>query len=414
MAMNLFAEGLADAGHTVRVLAVNTHKYNIRESDIPGWYREKTRIELIGVDLRVRPWPAFLNLFTSRSYHVERFISGAFRERLATVLREESFDIIQLETLFMAPYLDVIRAETDTPVILRAHNIEHRIWQRIADTCPNPLKKMYLRHLANTLKTYELEVIRQVDGIIAITPTDADWFASHTHAHTHTPIPFHPVHPVHPDHPVHPVHPDHPVPSRPIPLITSIPFGPDPARYPTPGNDTASPTLFSIGAMNWIPNQEGIRWFLREVWPALHRELPGLEYHLAGRAMPEWMLNLRLPGLVVHGEVGNAGAFIGAHTVMIVPLFSGSGIRIKILEGMAAGKTVISTTLGAEGILCSPGSDILLADTADEFRESVRKAITNAALRETMGRQARETIAGRYHPKALIAKLAAFYEELKR
>ncbi|MBN1199451.1 MAG: hypothetical protein JXA23_08885, partial [Bacteroidales bacterium] len=169
IAMNMMVEGLLKEGHLVKVLAVNSFKYNIRPDDIPEEYRKKTGIELIDVDLRIKPLPAFLNLFTGRSYHVERFISARFRQRLADVLIASRFDIVQMETIFVAPYLKTVRTHSDAKVVLRAHNIEYLIWSRVAESTRNPIKRWYIHHLANTLKRYEHEMIPQFDGIAAIT-----------------------------------------------------------------------------------------------------------------------------------------------------------------------------------------------------------------------------------------------------
>ena len=130
------------------------------------------------MDLRLKPLDAFLNLFTGKSYHVERFDSEKFRNRLIETLKANDFDIIQLETLFMCPYIPVVRKYTRAKIVLRAHNIEHLIWQRISAETKNPVKKWYLSHLARTLKNYEQKTVAEVDGILAISPGDAEYFES--------------------------------------------------------------------------------------------------------------------------------------------------------------------------------------------------------------------------------------------
>jgi len=376
MAMNMFIEGLLAKGHEVKVLAVNSWKYNITRNNIPESYLQKTGLELIDVDLRIKAPDAFLNLFTSRSYHVQRFISGQFSKRLTEVLQRGQYDVVQLETLFMCPYIPVIRSHSDALVIFRAHNIEHRIWQRIAGETRNPLKKWYLRHLAKTLRIYEESAITTVDGIVPITANDGVWFREKV--------------------------------AEKIP-VEAIPFGMNVGQPPEPSDGNAVPSLFSIGSMNWIPNQEGIRWFLKEVWPDVHHHFPGLHYYIAGREMPAWMRELEIPNVHILGEVEDAGEFISQHTVMIVPLFSGSGIRIKIIEGMAAGKTVISTTLGAEGIEYTRQENILLADRPCEFFEMISICINNQERREKTGLNARKLILEHYHPEKLIERLTGFY-----
>ena len=138
--MNSIITGLLEAGHQVKILAVNSEKFHVKESDIPEEYKRKTGIELIDVDLRVRPMKAFANLFTKKSYHVERFVSKTFKERLIEVLKHEHYDVVQLEMLFMAPYVEDIRAHSKAMIVLRAHNVEHKIWERIAKDTKSPLK----------------------------------------------------------------------------------------------------------------------------------------------------------------------------------------------------------------------------------------------------------------------------------
>lgn len=383
MAMNMFVEGLAKAGHRVKVLAVNSYKYNIRSAEIPEAYKSLTGIELIGVDLRLKPADALASLLKGRSYHLDRFDSQTFRQRLTEVLQSEKFDIVQLETLYMCPYIPDIRRHSSAHIVLRAHNVEHRIWERIAETTRNPLKRWYLAQLASALKKYEHQFAGMTDGIVAITPEDARVFEAMLSSVNGVKVP-----------------------------VTDVPFGIEPDRYnPAPLPDTA-PSLFSIGAMNWIPNQEGILWFLDNVWPDLNRQFPDLTYYLAGREMPAWMANLDRPNVVVLGEVPDAAAFMAAHSVMVVPLFSGSGIRIKIIEGMAAGRAIVSTTIGAEGIRAATGKDILIADTPCEFFEAVALCIGDPALTAKIGREARLLAENEYNTAGLLRKLTAFYAEL--
>ena len=133
-------------------MAVNSAKFNVTMEDIPEDYRQQTGIELIDVDLRVKPMKAFANLFSSKSYHVERFISKDFNNRLIEVLKKDSYDVVQLETLFMTPYVDTIRTYSKAVIVLRAHNVEHLIWERIAKGTRFFLKRAYIKHLAKTLR----------------------------------------------------------------------------------------------------------------------------------------------------------------------------------------------------------------------------------------------------------------------
>jgi len=378
MAMNSIITGLLDAGHHVKILAINSPKYNVKDSDIPEEYRKKTGIELIDVDLDVKPIKAFLNLFTRKSYHVERFISKTFKARLAEVLQKELFDVVQLEMLYMAPYIETIREHSKAVVVLRAHNVEHKIWERIANETKFFVKRWYINHLAKTLKEYELNALETVDGIAAITRKDAAFFRKYC--------------------------------SKPI---IDIPYGVYPEEFTPKSEIEGHPKFYHIGSMNWMPNEEGIRWFIDEVLPKTVEKVPTFVYHLAGRNMPEWLTQLNNPNIDVVGEVPDAKAFVANNDVAIVPLLAGSGIRIKIIESMAMGKTVITTRVGAEGILYDEEVNIIIAENKAKMVEAIRSINENPQIAVKIGQAARKLIEETYDNRKIIARLLLFYEQIK-
>ena len=378
MAMNSIITGLLEAGHQVKVLAVNSEKYNVNESDIPEEYKQKTRIELIDVDLDVKPVNAFLNLFTRKSYHVERFISEEFKARLVALLEKEQFDVVQLEVLFMAPYVETIRQHSKAMIVLRAHNVEHKIWERIAKETKSPFKRWYINHLAKTLKDYELNALETVDGIAAITRKDAAFFRKYS--------------------------------SKPV---IDIPYGVYPEQFTPKYEIEGKPKFYHIGSMNWMPNEEGIRWFIDEVLPKTVEKVPDFVYHLAGRSMPEWLTSMKDPHVDVVGEVPDAKEFVTNHDVAIVPLLSGSGIRIKIIESMALGKTVITTRVGAEGILYDEEVNIIIAENKAKMVEAIRSLNENPETAVRIGQAARKLVEETYDNRKIIARLLMFYEQIK-
>ncbi len=378
MAMNSIITGLLEAGHQVKVLAINSEKYNVKESDIPEEYKRKTGIELIDVDLTVKPLNAFLNLFTRKSYHAERFISEEFKKRLAAVLDKEQFDVVQLEVLFMAPYVETIRRHSKAMIVLRAHNVEHKIWERIAKDTKSPLKRWYINHLAKTLKEFELNALETVDGIAAITRKDAAFFRKYC--------------------------------SKPV---IDIPFGVYPEQFDPKYEIEGKPKFYHIGSMNWMPNEEGIRWFVDEVLPKTVEKVPDFVYHLAGRSMPEWLTSMKNPHVDVVGEVPDAKEFVTNHDIAIVPLLSGSGIRIKIIESMALGKTVITTRVGAEGILYDEEVNIIIAENKAKMVEAIRSLNENPETAVRIGQAARKLVEETYDNRKIIARLLMFYEQIK-
>ncbi|MCD4736420.1 MAG: glycosyltransferase family 4 protein, partial [Bacteroidales bacterium] len=169
---------------------------------------------------------------------------------------------------------------------------------------------------------------------------------------------------------------------------------------------------FHIGTMNWIPNEEGIKWFIEEVWIKVTRTLPDLRLFLAGRSMPDWLTGLKDQTVEVVGEVPEAKEFINQHAIMIAPILSGGGIRIKIIEGLAMGRAVISTSIGAEGINYSNNKNILIADSPEEFANSIIKCARDEQLCIKLGRNARILMEEEYDRKAIITRLEAFYNSV--
>lgn len=378
IAMFAMISGLLQAGHSVKVLAANTDKYTVDPDTIPADFKEKTQIEFVDVDLSVTIPGALLNFFSGKSYHITRFHTKAFEQKITEILLKDVYDIIQLETLQMATYLDILRKYSKAPVILRAHNIEHKIWQRIAENCTNPIKRFYLNHLYQSLRRFEIGILNKMDGIIAITPVDARNFDRLSHSTN----------------------------------IISIPFGINLESLPENPVQPEEASLFHIGTMNWYPNEESIKWLISEVWPTVTKKLPGIKLHLAGRYMPDWMLKLSVPRVTVDGEVPDVWEYMQRFSIMVVPLFSGSGIRIKIVEAMAAGKAIITTAIGAEGINYENGQDLLIAKDAKSFADAIVKLCNDKALRDLLGKNARMLIAKEHDNKKLMLKLTAFYDEL--
>ena len=377
--MNNVTQGLVEDGHTVKVIAVNPPKHYVNLNDLPAEYVRKTGIELVFIDTNLKPVDAFLNLFTRKSYHIERFISNDFNEKLIEILKKGTFDIIQVESIFLMSYLKTLHTYSSAKVVLRTPNIEFRIWKRLTSQAKNPLKKVYLSLLTGRLRKWELAQINRADAVYTVTINDRDFLKE----------------------------------MGCIKPITFIPTGIDITKKT--GLDISQvefPSLFHIGALDWLPNQEAIRWFLKNVWQKVHSQFPNLKFYIAGRNAPRWILNLKMNNVVVLGEVADAGEFISSKSVMIVPLMSGSGMRVKIIEGMMLGKTIISSSIGIEGIIHDNNENVLIANTPEEFYIAIEKCINNRTFCETIGRNAILNAKENYDNNALTQKLVRFFNEL--
>ncbi len=376
IAMNQITRGLIDHNISIKVMALAPTGTEEAIKKIPEEYKRETRMEVFPVDTRVKLIPAFCNLFTRRSYNITRFYSPAFAKRLGKILEEESFDIIQLEGLFLTPYIPVIRKHTGASVLFRSHNIEHFIWERMARSTKNPLKKMYLKILAARLKSYEMKTVHQVDGLVAISPVDLRFFKRNGFLQ---------------------------------PAVT-VPVGvtTDPQQLFT--GEVQNNTVFHIGSMDWRPNQDGLQWFLQEVWPLVIEKRPDLQFVLAGKNIPASFYHYHGKHVKVMGEVPDALDFMRTHQLMVVPLRSGGGMRVKIIEAMAAGKAIISTSIGAEGINCTHGENILLADTASEMAETICHCFSNPAVMKEIEEKALRFVFYNHKMSSITGKLIGFYK----
>ena len=375
MAMNSITQGLLSSGCQVKVLSVMTDKHPVKEDLMPQAYRQQTAFEAVYVDLGVKPFPAIGAMLGGESYHVKRYISQQFAAKLRQILQNEQFDIVHVESIFLTPYVPLIRKHSKAKVILRAHNVEHLIWKRIALSCRNPFRRWYLKHLSLTLRAYELEHLADYDGIVCITRNDADRFLA---AGCRRPV-------------------------------ISIPFGVQPPAVPQVDEDPDS--LFHIGSMDWMPNLESIKWLLDEVWPVVHQQVPRARLYLAGRKMPEQWMNSHIDGVTVVGEVPDALQFIGSKKINVVPLLSGSGIRVKIIEAMSVGKAVVTTTVGAQGIDYTDGVNILIADTPQQFADQIKRCLDDDAFCRSVGQAAAHLIAEQYDVDTLTKQLLDFYNK---
>jgi len=371
------ARSFSELGHDVTVLAMNTSKHFFNIQDIPVDIASKMKFIAVNIDTSISPYSALRNLlFSPWPYNAERFINEDFNIALQKLLVEEPFDIIQLEGLYLAPYVPLIRSLSKGLVSMRSHNIEHEIWQRTVAHSRFP-KQWYLKILAKRIKKMETGFLNSYDVMVPITERDGEVLRT-----LGCLLPMH---------------------NTPTGIFTG---DLDPKRA-----EIEYPSLFHIGALDWTPNQEGLHWFLEKVWPALHHEFPELKFFVAGRNAPPKISSLNVPGMVFLGEVEDAYAFMKSKAVMVVPLLSGSGMRIKIIEGMALGKTIVTTSIGTEGISTRHGHDLLVADTPENFTGEIRELIRNFDKFEQIGINAVEFVRNIYDNLVIVSSLIDFYKK---
>jgi glycosyltransferase involved in cell wall biosynthesis len=371
------ALGLADFGHNVTIIAVNTPKHYVRYNDLPDDLLRKIKIIPVFINTHISTFKALLNLlFSSLPYNIARFISINFKNELKKQLSSYNYDIIQIESLYMVTYIPVIRKYSKSPISFRSHNIEYEIWEKLAVQSKNILKKTYFRILSRRIKRLEIKSFDLYDLLLPISEIDAQKFLALGYKKPYTVIPV------------------------------GIELNQDIIEY----DKIEHPSVFFLGSLDWIPNQEGIIWFIEKVWPKIVSKYPDLKLYIAGRNASNQLQNkLKGTNIVFEGEVDDARQFMKTKSIMIVPLFSGSGIRIKIIEGMWMGKSIVTTTMGAEGIPITHKNNIMIADNEIDFEKCIDQLISDEIIFLKISRNARQFIADNFNNKNIIKTLISFY-----
>lgn len=364
------AVGLSGAGHRVHVLSMATPKH-------PGGGAVPAGVsaESVPVDTSIRPLRLLASLASRAPYATARFAGPAFSARLAKLLGDEEWDVVQLEGLGTYPYAGAIRRSSRGRLVVRAHNVEHALFRERAGRAGRAAAA-FLRLEARRVERLERETWRLATGVAAIGPEVAAACAA----------------------------------ASPVPVAT-IPVGVEvPSRTPPLGDPGV---LVHLSAMDWWPNREGLSWFLGEVWPRVRAVSPGATLRLAGRGMRPFARDLPGSGISVEGEVPDAAAFLRSGAILVAPLLSGSGVRVKIVEAMAQGRAVVATSRAVEGLGGAvPGEHLLVGDGAGGLADALLLALGDATLVARLGEAAWKFASERFSAPAVARAVTSFYHSL--
>jgi len=370
--------GLVRLGHEVSLVALNARKVN-HDDELLSGLKGRINFRVYDIDTTVSLLDVAVNLFSKTSFNIDRYYDPEFEKMLIREVRETAYDIIQFEGLMVSLYLSAIRKHSKAKLIYRAHNIENQVWQRLSMQKSDPFKKSYLKMHARRIRNYELEQLNKFDGIVVFTPQDKETIQSYS-----TLVP-----------------------------IKILPVGLRMEKYHADLSKTEFPSLFFLGSLDWLPNREGMEWFLDNFFKDLTDGDLNVKVYVAGSDIPERFDDYEALGKIfIQGEVDDALEFVNSKSIMIIPLLSGGGMRVKIVEGMAMQKCIISTTLGAEGINFEDGKNILIANNRDEFYSAIKRCITDEEYCKEVGLNARKLIEQQYEISIVVNNLVDFYQSL--
>lgn len=358
-------------GHTVSLLTMITKKHPYIQE---AWATTDCQISSVWTvpnNAQVKPIEALKNLlFSDLPYNAERFISQQFENKIVEILQNNDYDMIELEGLYLMPYANVIRNYSSATLILRSHNVEFEIWERKA-TEASLLKKAYVSLLAKRMKRFETSYINQYDLLLSITDRDLQYYNTLGNSK---------------------------------PSLT-IPFGFDLPKVQA--NSMAPGDVCYIGALDWSPNQHGLLWFLDNCWEQIITKKPNIKLSVAGRNAPQLLIDklLKYSSVEFHGEVDDAHQFMVGHRVMVAPLFSGSGMRVKMIEGMALGMPIVATPIAVEGIDTGNHEPFIVQESTDLFAENVLKLLDDTNERVYLSDQAVQCAHEKYGLESVCAPL---------
>lgn len=282
-------------------------------------------------------------------YAVSRFESPRVRKKLEQCIAQLRPDVAICD--FLDAAINFPRC-AGVPSVLFQHNVESEIWRRHAETCMGLLRRrIYQLEFAKMFR-YERDIVRKFDHVIAVSEHDRKLMSAWIDGER----------------------------------ISLVPTGVDLARFkPDENAQPARPLVVFVGAMDWQPNVDGVEYFCNEIWTLVQAKVPGAQFRVVGRNPGPRTQRLASTSVQVTGSVPSVIEHLKDAAVVVVPLRIGGGTRLKIYEAMAAGKAVVSTTTGAEGLEVKHGVDIWLADNAEAFASAVVRFLEDAEARHRLG-----------------------------
>ncbi|HWK12205.1 MAG TPA: glycosyltransferase [Vicinamibacterales bacterium] len=308
-------------------------------------------------------------------YAVAKYRSAAFRARVEALLEANRFDAIVCD--FLPPAINLPDA-LPCPSVMFTHNVEAEIWRRHVDNAANPILQRLLTQQWRRMLRFEERTLARFDLVLAVSNADRATFER--------------LYPGSLQSPVHVVQ-----------------TGVDTAYFAPSSEAPNRAHLVFTGSMDWLPNEDAMTYFCKEILPRIREAEPAATLSIVGRSPTPAVRRLaeQHDGIEVTGRVDDVRPHIRRGAVYVVPLRIGGGTRLKIFEAMAMGKAVVSTTVGAEGLPVTPGTDIAVADDPDEFARAVVRLIRDEAGREALGARARQLVIGRYDWSAVALDFEA-------
>jgi glycosyltransferase involved in cell wall biosynthesis len=331
--------------------------------------------ELTGYALYLR---LLANVFSPYPFSVAKHYSRRFQRVFDDLLKGGDWDLVQCE---WTPYARFVSSAGNTPTLIATHNVESQIWERRAEHSTNVVERAFFRLQERKMTWFERRALRRATAVTAVTSADAqtmrDWG---------------------------------------VRAVTLVPNGVDPEFYVTARDLEVDSEILSVASLDWFPNADALEYFAYEIFPLIREKLPTAVLRIVGRRPPESLkLKLsRVPGIDFVGEVKDVRPYLDRSSVIVVPLRIGGGSRLKILEALAAGKAVVSTSIGAEGLELDSEKHLLIADSSGDFARRVAELLLSREARRNLGDNGRKLVTERYGWNGIADRLESAWLDISR
>ncbi len=319
------------------------------------------------------------SLATGRSWMMLRDDRAEMHGLIARLCRQRHFDVVHADQLNMCQFAERV----DATRMLDAHNALWLLYQRLAATMPNGPRRWLLERDWRLLKADEGRWVREFDGVLAVSEEDRVALLEAAGVERE---------------------------------VVVVPIAVDADELPVVSRAPRASHITHIGTMYWPPNIDGMLWFIREIYPSVRARRPEVKFDLIGSRPPQELVALKseVAGLNVTGYVADLHPFLAQCGVFIVPLRAGGGMRVKILEALARGLPVVTTSLGCEGIAVRHGEHVLIADTPEAFADAVVAVLADPALASRLGVSGRRLIETHYDYRAACRPIDRLYQQPRR
>lgn len=343
-------------------LIAKFQEYNVKVYPV---FRKKP--SKVGLDFYIR---LFFNIFSLLPFIVSEYHTSSYRNRMATLLSLNDYDLIHCE---ISPYAIFLSNQLGIPSVGVSHNIEAEIWHRYLMNESNPFRKLYILLQWKKIASFESKYLQNLKICVAVSERDSRYLMQEYN----------------------------------VRKVATVSNGVDIDYFYPKETDIIRNNLVFSGSMDWRPNQDAVKYFIENIWHLIQKQLSDVSFTVVGREPPLWLKELvrNVMNMELTGTVDDVRPYINRAHLYIVPLRIGGGSRLKILEAMASGKAVISTSTGAEGLDIADGKNIFIEDSPNGFANRVVELLQKDKTREKLEQNGRKLVERKYQWDILADKM---------